>query len=356
MEERLFIVGPNAVGKSNLLDLFHFLADLARPGGGLHTAMKTRGGLDAVHARTARKGGGFGVEVEFRESAKSPAWHYRLEVRRGRSGLALVKKEEVRRGNKVILARPDAEDRTDPERLRETSMENFATNGAFRFVAEFLAALTRVWLFPLKPARRTGQVPERGPLVEDLLARMEGVAPKARVSRLRKISSALQLAVPTLRELRFPDSGRGISLESLFANWRPGCPPTGLDDLSDGTLRLLSMLWGVMENESLLLLEEPELSLHPSVARHFPGLIHRLKHRRRGQVVVTTHSPQILADPGIAPEEILLLDPTEDEGARGRLASEIPEVKALIRQGLGAGEVVLPRIQPWRVGELGFFE
>ena len=31
--ERLFVVGPNAVGKSNLLDVFRFLADIAGQGG-----------------------------------------------------------------------------------------------------------------------------------------------------------------------------------------------------------------------------------------------------------------------------------------------------------------------------------
>ena len=31
---RLFIVGPNASGKSNLLDVFRFLGDVVAPGGG----------------------------------------------------------------------------------------------------------------------------------------------------------------------------------------------------------------------------------------------------------------------------------------------------------------------------------
>ncbi len=34
IDRRLFIVGPNAAGKSNLLDLFRFLGDIAAPGGG----------------------------------------------------------------------------------------------------------------------------------------------------------------------------------------------------------------------------------------------------------------------------------------------------------------------------------
>ena len=44
---RAFIVGPNASGKSNLLDALRFLRDLARPGGGLTAAFAAqhRGGF-----------------------------------------------------------------------------------------------------------------------------------------------------------------------------------------------------------------------------------------------------------------------------------------------------------------------
>ena len=35
IRDRMFLVGPNASGKSNLLDAFRFLRDLASPGGGL---------------------------------------------------------------------------------------------------------------------------------------------------------------------------------------------------------------------------------------------------------------------------------------------------------------------------------
>ena len=40
---RLFIVGPNAVGKSNLLDVFRFLRDIVAPGGGMVQAVDQRG-------------------------------------------------------------------------------------------------------------------------------------------------------------------------------------------------------------------------------------------------------------------------------------------------------------------------
>ena len=46
LTDRVFVVGPNAAGKSNLLDVFRFLRTIAQSeGGGLQKALKDRGGL-----------------------------------------------------------------------------------------------------------------------------------------------------------------------------------------------------------------------------------------------------------------------------------------------------------------------
>ena len=55
LRERQFIVGPNAAGKSNLLDVFRFLRDIAKPeGGGLQKAVKDRGGVSKIRSLAAR--------------------------------------------------------------------------------------------------------------------------------------------------------------------------------------------------------------------------------------------------------------------------------------------------------------
>ena len=43
LQQRMFLIGPNASGKSNLLDVFRFLRDLVRVGGGLEKAVQTVG-------------------------------------------------------------------------------------------------------------------------------------------------------------------------------------------------------------------------------------------------------------------------------------------------------------------------
>ena len=67
--ERLFVVGPNAAGKSNLLDVFRFLADIAGPGGGLASAVDRRGGLKKVRSLFSRNnaGGRLVIDVTLRD-------------------------------------------------------------------------------------------------------------------------------------------------------------------------------------------------------------------------------------------------------------------------------------------------
>ena len=54
LQQRQFIVGPNASGKSNLLDAFRFLRDIAKQkGGGLQDAIEKRGGLSKIRCLSA---------------------------------------------------------------------------------------------------------------------------------------------------------------------------------------------------------------------------------------------------------------------------------------------------------------
>ena len=63
---------------------------------------------------------------------------------------------------------------------------------------------------------------------------------------------------------------------------------------------------------SPLLLEEPELSLHPEVVRHLPQLIARAQRGGGRQIIMSTHSADLLQDRGIGMDEVLLLMPANE--------------------------------------------
>lgn len=52
LQQRVFLIGANATGKSNLLDVFRFLRDLVRVGGGFEKAVADRGGVSSLRSLT----------------------------------------------------------------------------------------------------------------------------------------------------------------------------------------------------------------------------------------------------------------------------------------------------------------
>jgi predicted ATPase len=83
MGERMFITGPNASGKSNLLDAFRFLRDLAKTGGGLQQAVRERGNLSKIRCLAARQYPDVEIEVELAEpgATTSNSWRYSIGLR-----------------------------------------------------------------------------------------------------------------------------------------------------------------------------------------------------------------------------------------------------------------------------------
>ena len=77
IDRRLFIVGLNASGKSNLLDALRFLHDVADRG--LRHAVQSRGGMARLRCLSARNNnhGWVGLGVTLRDSDNTK-WTYEL--------------------------------------------------------------------------------------------------------------------------------------------------------------------------------------------------------------------------------------------------------------------------------------
>ena len=364
LRERQFIVGPNASGKSNLLDVFRFLRDIAKPeGGGLQKAVKDRGGVSKIRSLAARQDPEIAMEIHLAEGAgEPPTWRYALGLRQETRGYRLpyLTHERVWKENQQILDRPNAEDRKDQDRLTQTFLEQINVNRDFREVVRFFQTATYLHVVPqlLRFADAIqGRVLEDDPFGQGLLERLAKTPEKTRRSRLSKIEQALKVAVPQLEQLQFiRDSATGRPhLQALYSHWRPKAGLQREDQFSDGTLRLIGFLWSLLESDALLLLEEPELSLNAAIVAQLAPLISRLQRNRRRQVLVSTHSDALLTEQGIDGHEVLLLTAAK-EGTKVKVAADIDEVRALLEAGLTVGEVVLPRTKPVGAEQLSFFE
>ena len=364
LRERQFIVGANASGKSNLLDVFRFFRDIAKPeGGGLQKAVKGRGGVSKIRSLAARRDPEIELEVHLAESAgEPPTWRYALGLRQETRGYrnTYLTHERVWKEGQQILDRPDTEDKRDQDRLTQTFLEQINVNGNFRAVVRFFQSTTYLHLVPqlLRFADSIqGRVLEDDPFGQGLLERLAKTNEKTRRSRLSKIEKALKVAVPQLEQLQFiRDAVTGRPhIQALYSHWRPKAGLQQEDQFSDGTLRLIGFLWSLLEGDSLLLLEEPELSLNAAIVAQLAPLISRMQRNRRRQVLISTHSDALLTEQGIDGHEVLLLTPAK-EGTEVKPAADIDEVRTLLASGFTVGEVVLPRTKPTNAEQLSFFE
>lgn len=351
--QRIFLIGPNASGKSNLLDALRFLRDVANVG--LRPAVDDlRGGVSAIRCLAARQSTNIGGEVDVAGDG-SDVWTYRLVFNQDNLKRPEVREEIVLKNGVQLLSRPTSEDERDPLLRTQTALEQISENQAFRDLAEFFKSITYQHLLPqvVRDPRGFSPAPvQNDPYGRDFLLRLWRTTPKTRDARLRKIQKALQGAVPQLAELRTEMDDAGIPhLIGVYSHWRPHGAKQNESQFSDGTLRLFGLLWTVFERGGPLLLEEPELSLHPEIVRRLPAIFYTINRspKEPRQIIVSTHSQDMLGDAGIAAEEVLILKPNPN----GTLLESPGEAdRQAMVAGLTAADVLMPQTAPGKVEQI----
>jgi hypothetical protein len=356
LQWRAFLVGPNASGKSNFLDVFRFLSDIVTVGGGFQDAVLKRGGVSRLRCLATRKNPDIVVHVCLGKSNGKFEWEYELHFSQNNLQQPIVKKEGVLREGKEILARPLEVDRRDPARLTQTYLEQINTNQAFREISNFFASVRYLHIVPQlvrDPDRSLGR--KNDPYGGDFLEQVARTPERIRKSRLGHIRKALHVAVPQLAEIELFHDARGTPhLRGKYEHWRPQGAWQAEDQFSDGTLRLMGLLWSALDGSGPLLLEEPELSLHPEVVRFIPQMFARIQRRLNRQILVSTHSSDLLRDDGIGLDEVLLLQPSEN-GTSVHPAGELFEIRSLLEGGLSMAEVAIAKTQPQHPEQLPLF-
>src|SRR5712691_3000409 len=110
LRNRIFLIGPNAAGKSNLMDAFKFLRDISlAKGGGFQQAVDVRGGISSIRSLSARRYSDIELQIELEEELGSPAttWGYTLAFSQDNLRRAVIKSERVVKNQQVLLQRPD---------------------------------------------------------------------------------------------------------------------------------------------------------------------------------------------------------------------------------------------------------
>ena len=361
VQERCFVVGANAAGKSNFIDALRFLRDVAKQGGGLQTAVRVRGGITKIRCLAAREQSNVKLAIELRESdSRELCWHYELNFKHTGGGIrenqVKIVSEKVFSGReqRYVLDRSAETLGEDEETLKYTYLEQPNANKDFRVIQQFLQNVEYLNVVP-QMVRESASSSYSGDKEDyygrNFLKRLALLNDNTRRSYFRKINEFLKLAVPQLEELSFVKDEIGVPhLEARYVHWRTRGSKQQEMQFSDGTLRLIGFLFALIDSNGVLLLEEPEINLHPGIVAQFPEFIAKIQRVKKGgrQVFITTHSYDILSNEGIAPEEVLLLT-NSPEGTEVEVLSNVEKAKNILAAGFSMADVVMPLTKPWSI-------
>lgn len=351
------LVGPNASGKSNLLDVLGYLGDVARFG--LDSATTRRGGIDSIGRRTS-SGRVSGPEVSFHYHFPKFDMEYAFSLVRQGRGEYRVKHEyanlqshetgeflgeiEITNGRltkpnlKKLLSKTKSNesDESGPadwllniaNQLQEISDDKelqlitadparisiFLAMGMSRIfnnenrhyfdldstLQELRGELSRVQIYHIfsNSLRHPQKVADSHPLAEggeNLASTLKEMIQRGN-PYLEDLKSALSYAVPGISDIRVSSAGsyHVIELKHVIE------PPSGrgswfdLSYESDGTIRLLALLAALSQEPALSLIGLEE----PELAIH-PGAMAVLAEAMteaatRGQILIATHSPDLI--------------------------------------------------------------
>lgn len=358
---RCFVVGANASGKSNFLDVFRFLRDITKVGGGLQTAVADRGGIKKIRCLAARAKTNVSIYVELGETAGSDVvWSYFISFKHTGGGIqkneVTIIKEEVCHNGKVLLSRTEKTQGEDTETLKFTHIEQPTANKEFRELKNFFDAVQYLNIVP-QMVRESGSVlfsnNKEDYYGRNFLLRLSSLNERIRNSYFKKINSVLRLAVPQLDNLSLVKDSMGVPhLEAIYKHWRASGSKQQEAQFSDGTLRLIGFLFALIDSNGLTLLEEPESNLHTAIVAQFPEYIARMQREKKGrQVILTTHSYDMLSNMGIGENEVLLLRNT-NEGTEIVNITDVEQIRSILAAGFSVADAVLPQSAPQEIKNL----
>jgi predicted ATPase len=373
LSERNFIIGSNASGKSNLFDALRFLRDISKQAGGLQTAVSERGGIKKIRCLAAKKRSDILIEVDISdEKSNELIWTYSLGFMHTGGGVikseAKIVSEKVisHKENKSILDRDERLKNEDSETLKYTHLEQVTANKEFREIQTFFQNIEYLNVVPQLVRESSSYNSSKN--FEDFygrnfLERISTINEKTRNAYFRRINSVLKIAVPQLEELQFHKDTMGIPhLEAKYIHWKAKGSKQTEEQFSDGTLRLIGFLWALIDSNGTILLEEPEINLHSEIVKQFPEFISKIQRSKRSvkQVLIATHSYDLLNNQGIGPEEVLVLQ-NSAEGTIVKRINEIKEIEAIIEAGLSMADATIPFTAPKDIQEINqlninFFE
>ena len=306
------LIGPNGAGKTNFIDLFHMLARMAE--GRLQVFVAKQDGPDALlfggRRQTER------IEAEFQFGAN--AYRFALMPTGGR---LIFDSEET-----VFFGRHSTYTHDLGSGHAESSLEAADEEGSDTFAPYVRKAIADWRVYHFHDTSATAPVRQAHGLRDNLLLKPDAGNLGAFLRRLRErypdhyrhIVEGVRLAAPFFGDFIY----RQDADDSMEIEWFEGDNPDtvlGPRQLSDGTLRFICLatllLQPVELQPELILIDEPELGLHPYALTLLAEMLQHASDSR--QIIASTQSADLVSE--LDPEDVVVVDRKDGASAFTRL-------------------------------------
>lgn len=348
-----FLVGPNGAGKSNFIEALRFVTESLNTT--LDHALREKGGIGEVRRRSSGHPTHFGIRLEF-VLPGGYSGHYSFRIGALPKAGFEVQREECRVYGPLLSDEWFYEVENGTVKESHPKIVTSAASDRLYLVAvsgqsEFRPlydALSRMGFYNLNPdAIRELQTADSGEILRrdgGNLASVLNVLKKENREAKDRVVEFLSKVVPGVQDVSVKHVQKKETLEfrqkigSNEAPWR-----FFAENMSDGTLRALGVLTALFQSANggskrvpLVGIEEPEAAVHPGAAGVLRDALRAAAENM--QVLVTSHSPDLLDDKDVSDEWILAV---VSENGETKIGPVNKEDRSLMKDRLfTAGELL----------------
>lgn len=386
------LIGANACGKSNFVQIFNFLRDI--PTHGLDNAVCMQGGTEYLRNMNIGASDNFSLEIVSdqqlgfvpRKKEKGDigiiktyetVYKFALKFRKKGRGFAISEDKLTLKVNIIKLEMGENRKIKEEEKLGEGEIIYSVANGKIKvglnlpkemgikrddmlppfwreekwglntlliehpFFYFFSDSFVGIYDFAPKLSQKATPITGKAGLEEDgsnlAIGLKDILENKDRSRKLLNLMKDLLPFVETLDVEKFADKSLLLKFQETYTKGK--YLPASL--MSDGTINITALILALYFGEkSLVIIEEPERSIHPYLISKVVNIMKEVSQKR--QIIITTHNPEIIKHADL--KDILLISRGKDGFSIISRPAEKEEIKTFLKNEIGIEELYVQNL------------
>ena len=314
------LIGANGVGKSNFISLFELLQSIVNQR--LGSYVLSHGGIDNLLYRGQKQSEHIRCLIDF---DNTNAFFFELRPAIGNKAFIEYSGDYFNKANDTTKAYDEKWHKVLWDNSVEESNILFRPQWRASYLRNFLKSFTIYHFHDTSlssPMRRPCNVNDNEKLRHDAsnlaayLYRLQKTSPQT----FNRIENVIRSIAPFFK--RFKLRANPAMANTIALEWEENDSDMYLDatNLSDGTLRFIALTTLLLQPElpETIIIDEPELGLHPTAINKLAALVRSASSQK--QVILATQSVNMVSC--FSPEDIIVADRKDEQSVFTRLSGD----------------------------------